>query len=99
MYGFTPLQLFYSAFRCSVTWTPAGVGIGRVGVGVARLINKYYECLGLAANLRLQYFVKYPKWVCCSREPGHVQIPGNLDPIVPMVSIAAFANMQRIGEM
>jgi hypothetical protein len=39
MYNFTPLQLFYSAFRCSVTWTPAGVGVGRVGVGVARLFG------------------------------------------------------------
>jgi hypothetical protein len=37
MYDFTPLQLFYSAFQCSVTWTPAGVGVGRVGVGVVRL--------------------------------------------------------------
>jgi hypothetical protein len=37
MFDFTPLQLFYSAFRCSVTWTPAGVGVGRVGVGVVRL--------------------------------------------------------------
>jgi hypothetical protein len=38
MYDFTPLQLFYSAFRCPATWTPAGVGAGRVGVGVVRLI-------------------------------------------------------------
>jgi hypothetical protein len=37
MYDFTPLQLFYSAFRCSATWTPAGVGVGRVGVGVVGL--------------------------------------------------------------
>ena len=37
MFDFTPLQLFYSAFQCSVTWTPAGVGVGRVGVGVVRL--------------------------------------------------------------
>jgi hypothetical protein len=37
MYDFTPLQLFYSAFRCPATWTPAGVGAGRVGVGVVRL--------------------------------------------------------------
>jgi hypothetical protein len=43
MYDFTPLQLFYSAFRCSVTWTPAGVGVGRVGVGVARLFD--FGCL------------------------------------------------------
>jgi hypothetical protein len=39
MYDFTPLQLFYSAFRCPATWTPAGVGAGRVGVGVVRLIR------------------------------------------------------------
>jgi hypothetical protein len=40
MYDFTPLQLFYSAFRCPATWTPAGVGAGRVGVGVVRLPKK-----------------------------------------------------------
>jgi hypothetical protein len=49
MYDFTPLQLFYSAFRCSVTWTPAGVGVGRVGVGVARLYNLP---LGVVIKLR-----------------------------------------------
>jgi hypothetical protein len=37
MYDFTPLQLFYSAFRCSVTCPPAGVGVSRVGVGAVRL--------------------------------------------------------------
>jgi hypothetical protein len=43
IYDFTPLQLFYSAFQCSVTWTPAGVGVGRVGVGVARLMLIRYR--------------------------------------------------------
>jgi hypothetical protein len=44
MYDFTPLQLFYSAFRCPATWTPAGVGAGRVGVGVVRLNGDIVSC-------------------------------------------------------
>jgi hypothetical protein len=50
MYDFTPLQLFYSAFRCSVTWTPAGVGVGRVGVGVVTL--KDIPLGGLLSDIR-----------------------------------------------
>ena len=54
MFNFTLLQLFYSAFRCSVTWTPAGVGVGRVGVGVARLINFF----SAVPHLQLRGFLK-----------------------------------------